>query len=441
MMAYDIESDITIIYGGWKTPQPYELGDTWSYDLDNDSYVNMDPAVAPPVREVSQMVYDSQSDKIVMFGGLEDFTNNIVRNDTWTYDYNTNTWENVTSSVAPAARSAFGMVYDSESDRVILFGGLGTGGNFNDTWAFDVDTNTWEEMNPATPPSSRYFPAMAYDEESDRVILFSGRSDDKVADTWTYDYNTDAWQQLSPSVQPPWLRAHHMTYDNESDTVVLFGGSDINDLATDSTWLYDYNTNTWTQASPDNSPSPRQRHNMVYDVDANRIISFGGTDNGYYTGQIIKSNTTWVYDVNSDNWTMMTPLPIEYEFFVSLVSHDPTLPSSDESVRVLALIYDAVSANLQYRTGDEDWTTVTMTLPDSIWYGSIPAQPVGTTVSYRVVALDAASNEAISNERSYTVLGPSSAPISFPIELVTIGAIASVIVVLLVLIRREGMTK
>lgn len=49
-------------------------------------------------------------------------------------------------------------VYDSESDRAIIFGGsiknLEVG--YNDTWSYDYNTNTWTNMSPATnPPASR----------------------------------------------------------------------------------------------------------------------------------------------------------------------------------------------------------------------------------------------------------------------------------------------
>ena len=70
------------------------------------------------------------------------------------------------------------MAYDAESDRVILFGGDSRPIQFHqgDTWAYDLDTNSWTDMNPATSPAERALPAMAYDPQSDRVILFGGWS-------------------------------------------------------------------------------------------------------------------------------------------------------------------------------------------------------------------------------------------------------------------------
>jgi N-acetylneuraminic acid mutarotase len=443
MMAYDIESDIIIIYGGWKTPEPFELGDTWSYDYNNDNYTNMDPVTAPPVREVGMMAYDSQSDKIVMFGGIEDFNSYLVRNDTWTYDYNTNTWTDVTSGAAPSPRDASGMVYDSESDRIILFGGENVE-KYNDTWAYDLETNTWEKMNPSNAPSARYFPSMAYDEESDRVVLFGGRSDgDKIPDTWAYDYNADSWQELTPTTQPSWRRGHYTTYDSESDSIVLFGGSDISDVAQEDTWLFDYNSNTWTQVNPANSPSARLRHNMVYDEESDIILSFGGTDMGYYAGNIITTDTTWAYDTNANNWTEMSSAPINIELEIILVTHNPKVPSPDESVSVLAYIIDDsddFDADLQYKLGTEDWINVTMSVSGEFWIGIIPAQPDVTNVTYRVVAMDVDANEVLSSEISYTVNDPlfaPSSPTAISIEILAIGAIVGFIVVLIVLIIRE----
>jgi N-acetylneuraminic acid mutarotase len=306
MMAYDSESDITVIYGGWNEPEPFELGDTWSYDFNTNKFVNMTPSSAPPVREVASMVYDSQSDRIVLFGGLEDYNSNIQRNDTWTYDYNTNTWTEMSPTTAPSIRDAYGMVYDSESDRIILFGGLGY---LNDTWSYDLDSNAWTQMSPATSPSGRYFPAMTYDAESDIVILFGGRSAAaKESDTWAYDYNTDTWTELAPSTHPVGRRAHFMTYDSESDRTVLFGGSDDADDALDDTWLFDYNSISWVQAAPDYYPSGKLRHSMVYDSESDIIVTFGGTELSYYDGEMNTDDITWAYDTNSDHWRQMSPI-------------------------------------------------------------------------------------------------------------------------------------
>src|SRR5437016_4651897 len=176
----------------------------------------------PPAGAGHAMAYDSQSDRVVSFGGL---AGGRYGSDTWAYNFNTNTWTNMTPASNPPARSYHAMAYDSQSDRVILFGGSGMGGSRDDTWAYDFDTNTWMQMNPVSKPSPRYAHAIAYDAQSDRVILFGGQSGISfVNDTWAYDLNTDTWTNMIPSAAPSARVYTGVTYDSQSDRVILFGG-------------------------------------------------------------------------------------------------------------------------------------------------------------------------------------------------------------------------
>ncbi|HKW43178.1 MAG TPA: kelch repeat-containing protein, partial [Thermoplasmata archaeon] len=89
-----------------------------------------------PGRDGHGFVYDSKADKFILFGGA--ITSTGFTNSTWSYDYATNTWINITPRVSPPIRAGFGMVYDPDVDRVILFGGLGVAGAVGnplaDTW-------------------------------------------------------------------------------------------------------------------------------------------------------------------------------------------------------------------------------------------------------------------------------------------------------------------
>ena len=115
---------------------------------------------------------------------------------------------------------------------------------------------------------------MAYDSESDRVILVGGH---KVpgdygaqSETWAFDYNTQTWQNMLPTTKPLRL-AHQMAYDEESDLVVLFGGLEGSDLNTiyNHVYTYDYNTNNWTLLP--NNLCPEAGIFFIYPV----IVSLG----------------------------------------------------------------------------------------------------------------------------------------------------------------------
>jgi hypothetical protein len=296
-MAYDSESDKMILFGG--VPGYYLYNDeTWAYDYNTNTWTNMNPSEKPSARCRYSLAYDSESDKMILFGGCG--WGDILNDETWAYDYNTNTWTNMNPILKPSPRQEQVMVYDSESDRVILFGGTNyawAGVYSDETWAYDYNTDTWTKMNPANSPSPRGASGMAYDSESDRVILFGGTVGGFPMDdeTWAYDYNTDTWTNMNPTFSSPARTMHEMSYDCESDRVILFGGSVAPAWTwSDQTWAYDYNTNTWTNMDPAIKPSSRGNVPMAYDSESDKIVLFGG-----FPGWTSPYSNEWYYD---DTW-------------------------------------------------------------------------------------------------------------------------------------------
>lgn len=206
------------------------------------------------------------------------------------------------------------MVYDSESDRIILFGGTYQSSTFyNETWIGNPGANTWQMMSPTIAPPARAFFYMAYDSESDRAILFGGApgtAANSFFDTWAYNYNSNTWENLTDANNHPQARSSHiMAYDSESDRIVLFGGGNLTATFSD-TWLYDYNTNTWEMKNPAKSPPARCRHETAYDSQSDIVIIYGGTTGPWTTGStLISTGKTWAYDVNNNEWKEMTQEP------------------------------------------------------------------------------------------------------------------------------------
>jgi N-acetylneuraminic acid mutarotase len=308
-LVYDNKSDRFILFGG----RPNLLNDTWAYDANANVWTYREPANSPPGGE-GPMAYDSQSDRIILFvGRIGDPPFKDIPSETWAYDYNTNTWTNMKPEITPPLSLAPRMVYDSESDRMILFGGNDALRYpdlyyLNQTWAYDFDSNTWEKMEPELSPLGRNGFAMAYDEESDRAIIFGGdtefkdpipTSHDVTADTWAYDYNTDTWEAMKPAEAPLPRSFDRSIYRGVSDQIILFGG--VNELAQTSfgdTWAYNYNTDTWTELKPAASPPSYGWYGMAYSTKADKIIMFGG-------GPAREDQTLdlWIYDPKANTWT------------------------------------------------------------------------------------------------------------------------------------------
>lgn len=307
--AYDTESDRMIVFGGDANSNGIvsELtNQTWAYDLNANSWSEKSSPESPPARWFHAMAYDSESDRVILFGGdISDSLGGEV-DDTWAYHFNADAWSKMSPSIRPSPRTSHGMAYDSESDRTILYGGITPEGLSNETWAYDFNMNTWTNMTATDTPSALDIDVIAYDQESDLVILFGGFGRVGTGhgfkdETWAYDFNANSWMNLTSGTRPEPRGGHGMAYDSESDRVILFGGRP----RSSDTWVYDVNSRTWTEMFPDMSPSARNIHTLAYDIESDRVVLFAG-----FTDEGGRNNETWAYDYNTNTWTPMTrPTP------------------------------------------------------------------------------------------------------------------------------------
>jgi hypothetical protein len=272
------------------------------YSIDNgnswivDSWTQMNPAAKPSARDKHTMAYDSTNNKVVLFGGQDAGGND---DETWVYDVATDTWTQKNQATKPSARVHHAMAYDSANNKVVLFGGQGVGGD--ETWVYDVAANTWTQMNPPTKPSARSKHVMAYDSANNRVVLFGGYAGGNKDETWVYDTAADNWTQMNPLTKPSGRVYHQMAYDSENKKIVLFGGM-YSSIYDNETWIYDLALDTWTQMNPAVKPLGREGHTMTYDSANNKIVLFGG-----YNGSAASLNDIWIYEVATNIWTQMNP--------------------------------------------------------------------------------------------------------------------------------------
>lgn len=282
--AYDSESDRVILFG-----DPDGLGDgteTWAYDLNANRWTELRPARSPPPVKYPGMAYDAGSDRIILFGGLygRGFLNERSLGETWSYDLNANTWTNLTRPVGPPPRHAAEIAYDAESDRIVLFGGSVTKPMdsltfLNDTWAYDFDTNSWTNLTAAVGPPVHLAGDMVYDSVRDRIVTIPGGSE---RDLWLYDYNENLWTNRSVSSPSPPC-CNRAVYDTRSDRIVSFGSIEVPappGASGPSTWVYDIDAGSWDRRAPFPAPSLRQLHVMAYDSESDRAIVFGGLGGG-----------------------------------------------------------------------------------------------------------------------------------------------------------------
>ena len=92
------------------------------------------------------------------------------------------------------------------------------------------------------------------------------------------------WQALAP-MPPPGRNSPRAVLNGK---IYVIGGYDSNGSSTDSVYVYNPTTNTWTSAHP--IPSVNNHNNAA--VAAGKLYSFGG-----------RVESSYVYDPVSDSWS------------------------------------------------------------------------------------------------------------------------------------------
>lgn len=312
-MVYDPDTGYVILYGGqdgsvtWPDPAGFRH-ETWFFDPIANVWIKMledGLATNPGGSAGGDMAYDSK-EKLSILSVISD---DLKELQTWAYDSIENTWEQLANAPTPPMLGQR-IVYDAESDRIIMFGGLDmTKYKFVDeTWVYDYHTDKWTNMEPVTHPRGRNYVGMVYDPKADRVVLWGDWNKNYTAGTddgiWTYDYNKNTWESYKHRRDGPVVRDYMMiAYDDIMDKIIMYGGYEYGN---DETWAYDLTTDSWQQMTPSTNPGVISRYGMVYAENVKAFILFGGQD-GALNYQYLAD--TWSYDMGSNTWTNIFPDP------------------------------------------------------------------------------------------------------------------------------------
>jgi N-acetylneuraminic acid mutarotase len=276
----------------------------------------------PRARYGAAMVWDASENQMVLFGGrAKGIFGEKVLNDTWLLNLEDQTWRKVPAQLKPPPRLTPGMVIDTESRQLILFGGLGKDQRFGDTWIFDLQTSSWEEITPSSSPSPRSDVGMALAEEEGRALLFGGYCQEfqreNCAETWEFDLDNKQWTRLETEDSPPMTYGLQVVFDPHAQRFLQWGGhmagfegGMFKSLGySDLLWSYSLDGEGWLIIPPEGGsrPSARYWHQLVYNPLSAEIILIGGD-----AGQGFLSDT-WIYHTPSNRWRYIkseeTPAP------------------------------------------------------------------------------------------------------------------------------------
>lgn len=188
------------------------------------------PSQLPLARFDARMAGDSRTQ--YLFGGQSEF---VFFNDTWALDSKSLSWNLIEPSISPSARARYCVVF--ASDVLLLFGGASNHGLLNDVWQFDGNL-TWTALNTTNSPPPRQSAASTL-LDPNQWVIFGGQngssSGGDLNDMWSLDLTTKAWCLL-PTGPGPRRDAAMLGYHS---SIFLYGGRN-GETYLDELWQYDY---------------------------------------------------------------------------------------------------------------------------------------------------------------------------------------------------------
>jgi hypothetical protein len=350
-MAYDIEDDAIVIFGGYTYWDSMDQGDTWVYWRSTGEWECMNPTISPTPRRGSKMVYDAANDRMVLFGGYSALPWKYY-DETWTYDLDRNRWSLVETPVAPEARYSHSMVYDSHNGRTILFGGQRQDNPYrlNDTWTFETESGTWTHIQTDIAPSPRHGTMSCFDDVNGVMVLFGGYIDVspyREDDTWELNVSSMTWTEKSPTTSPSERYSGMMANLPGTGRSLLFGGrTSSSPYYPTAVWWYNSSTTTWTRVV-EFGPAGRTEGGIIYSMASGQFILFGGS--GYSTRPDL-----WGFDPSTEEWEYMAPqapLPRQHFGFV----YDEV---NDRFILFGGYDYDGFNDTWSYDARSKEWTLI-----------------------------------------------------------------------------------
>jgi hypothetical protein len=209
VMAFDGSTDQLVLVVGDTESGPGN--DTWTWNGTTWSYTGIGISAIG-----GSMAYDAVTSQLILVAG------------THTFNWTGTAWTQLSPATSPASRSGSVLAYDPAIAKLLLFGGyINKGRNrgvADDTWTWSG--TTWTRLGPATSPSARIDSTMDYDTTTDQLVLFGGIGDvsaDYLNDTWEYGVPPPVPTLTTASLEP--TSATHGESVTYSATVTVTSGT------------------------------------------------------------------------------------------------------------------------------------------------------------------------------------------------------------------------
>lgn len=305
-----------IVWGGCDSAGVcYDNGG--KYNPYTDTWTAISTTNAPAARQEHTAIYATTSNVMVVWGGKS--AAGTALNTGAIYNPTADTWTTINMPVgtSPVARWGHSSVYDSDHNRVLIWGGIGTAGLLTSGigWALAVDSTsggTWVSLNDATSnrPAARFLHTAVF--EDSKMIVFGGcgsvGSAGNAGESCTagndldsgaiYNVNDSSWTIMATG---PAARFGHTSVWSGTEALFWGGATDPDGTGANLTKLDSGSTyqtppsELWTAMASASAPVARYRPLGFWFNE--KLLIYGG---------IAATNTGGLFNTTTGGWTAIS---------------------------------------------------------------------------------------------------------------------------------------
>jgi hypothetical protein len=291
MWIDDGNPDRLLVFGGFQyVPAQFTTSwDLWELDLAAGTWTELTPT-DPPHLAGGRLATAPGTRTALYLGGLADDHSIPPQLSRFSYAPDQLSWADelvAVGTVKPDYQP--GLVYDSQRQRFLSVCGVNNGGYHCAVRAYTPGSagGTWEDLDVAAGPPGRNGHFFAYDEATDRVILFGGdRRSGTLGDTWALELGETPARWVSLGDDPAMQRRNGaFALDPEGHRFFIWGGTPDGAIASPDVWALDLDRGSeqWVQVIIPDRPPDRASGMAVYDAKRQRLVmGFGNSMTGRF---------------------------------------------------------------------------------------------------------------------------------------------------------------
>jgi len=343
-LIYPDDTNLEDIIGPISGPSLPLSPDSESLNSNDDNSAVVAIHSEPPRRGGHQLVMDSTSQTIYLFGGW-DGKKDLA--DLWSYHIPSNRWtmlfQNTEAEGGPPPRSCHKMVLDPTYRQLFVLGRYvertlrdSLSAIKSDFYLYDITSNKWTQITDDTGamggPNLIFDHQMCLDNEKRKIYVFGGQSlhsningderpDKRFSGLYVYHISTNTWkciwedgQTISKGPPVKSRTGHSMLFNTADRCLYIFGGQRkragrdeyINDFLT---FDVDSETVNFLSDGIKNSYSslPAVGYTQRATIDCKRgeihVMTGLNLDKEKKVGESRVSNSFWVYEIKQGRWS------------------------------------------------------------------------------------------------------------------------------------------